>query len=138
MLNPINETTINVTGRCILANPITSMNLNFVIELKNNKNEFFTFINETVDYCDKLHKEHDGALGHVRQLIKDLAPDVLQTCPIKNHWGVEKLPIDSSFLNSYPIWAAPFKTGRACLKAYNKDMELLGELKVYGEIVIDA
>lgn len=136
-LTPVNKTAIKVTGRCVLKEPLPFLEINLVIELKNNKNEYFTFINETVDYCDKLGTGHQGTLGIVEKLFKEVAPDVLQTCPIKNNWGVENLMVDSSVLNNYPIWAAPFKTGRGWIKAYGKKMEYLGEFRVHGEIVVE-
>lgn len=81
-LAPINRTRTLLTVLCELQEPIEDMIVSVVMETRNSKNIYSTWVNETVNYCEKIGKDHSDFFGLVEGLMNKL-DDIVQSCPIK-------------------------------------------------------
>lgn len=51
--------------------------------MKNSKNIYLTWVNETDNYCDFLGKGNMNFIGMAERVLNTNAPGSLQKCPIK-------------------------------------------------------
>lgn len=108
--------------------------VNFVMEAKNSKNIFWTWANETKDYCKEIEFNKMTLIGLVKAAADKIVPGVVQSCPIHGHWGMVNFTLDSSIMNGMPVWAFPSRTSRLTMRAYTKNNEFIGELKCSLEV----
>ena len=82
-ISPISRTKMRFDAYCILRKPIEEMMVNVLIELKNSKNIYGVWVNETADYCSEIGKGHMDFLGIIEYLLNKVDPNIIQPCPIK-------------------------------------------------------
>lgn len=123
-LTPINRTRTLLTVRCDLRKPLNIM-ANLAIEIKNSKNFYTVWFNQTVDYCENIGREKDSqdVVAFITRIIGEIDPKILQRCPIKGDWGTTNFTVDSSILDRFPLWVLPTTTVRVTYTAYTMEMD---------------
>ena len=59
------------------------MNLNVLLETKNSKNIFSTWVNRTTDYCDAVNNYQFDFFGILLKLFISIDPKCVRKCPIE-------------------------------------------------------
>ena len=82
-IKPVSRTHRRLSAYCHLVKPIPEMIVRAVIEMKNSKNIYMAWVNQTVDYCAELGKGNIDFLGVIEQILNKMDPNLVPPCPIQ-------------------------------------------------------
>ena len=82
-MSPVSRTKKRINAYCNLKEPITEMVVNMVIEIKNSKNIFMTWVNTTFNYCTEIGKGRMDFMGILELVVNQIDPTVIKPCPIQ-------------------------------------------------------
>ena len=82
-MKPLNRTTKLLTAYCYLNTTITEMVVRAVIEMKNSKNIYSVWLDQTLDYCKEFGEDHVDGLGLIADVFYKLDRNLVPPCPIK-------------------------------------------------------
>ena len=134
-MTPVNRTRTLVTVRCDLRAPVNII-VNVAIEIKNSKNYFSTWFNQTVDYCSAVEKNKDSQdiIAWLARVLDEMDPGILQSCPVKGNWGTTNFTVDSTLLERFPMWALPTTIARISYTAWTTQMEHIMDTRLTWDI----
>ena len=134
-LTPVNRTRTLLTLRCDLRAPVDLIT-NVAIEIRNSKNIYITWFNQTFDYCATVGKNSDGLdiRAWLARVFNEVDPDILQSCPVKGSWGTTNYTVDSNLLEKFPMGVLPTTVARISYTAWTTQMEHIMDARLTWDI----